>query len=159
MANTPKNILMIEDDYRSMQYLKSYLETDMGWEVLLTAEKELLEKLSTTRYDLILLDLMIRPQSPDSSGNMKINIQYEGINWKQTGLEFLRRFRSGEYSQKDKGTPPDVPLIILSAVAESSVNNHPEAGFHNEKYIEKPFRLKDLIEQIHKLVSGAKVTP
>jgi CheY-like chemotaxis protein len=152
MSNKIKNILMIEDDYQSMQYLRSYLESNMGWEVVLIAEKELLEKLSTNRYDLILLDLMIRPQSPDSSGKMKINIQYEGINWKQTGLEFLRRFRSGEYSQKDKGTPPDVPIIILSAVAESSVNENPEAGFHNEKYVEKPFRLKDLIEQIHKLL-------
>jgi CheY-like chemotaxis protein len=51
-----------------MNQLKTYLEEEMDWEVELSAEKELLERLGQERFDLIVLDLMIRSRSKDAYG-------------------------------------------------------------------------------------------
>jgi CheY-like chemotaxis protein len=152
MSNKPKRILLLDDDYESMHDLKTYLEEELGWEVEFSAEKNLLQRLGRERFDLLLVDLMIRPKILGDDGQEIQNIHYDNVKWNRTGLEFIRRFREGEYSQEGKGTSRNVPLIALSAVADSTAEGEWGKIIQNEHHVEKPFRLLELIELMRKLV-------
>ena len=148
-----KRILLFEEDFESMRDLKEYIEEEFGWQVELTAEKSLLERLRHERFDLIAVDLMIHPVSLDADGQEVENVHFEDVSWLRTGLEFLRRLREGEFSSEaDQGTPPDVPVIIFSAVADYSVEDAMQENFNVQVYVEKPFRLEEMIEHMYKLL-------
>ena len=151
MPREQKKILLFEEDFESMRDLKEHLEEEMGWDVELTAHRSLLERLSHERFDLITVDLMIRPTSLDADGKEVQNVHFDGVNWQRTGLEFLRRLRKGEFSEKPGlGTSPDVPAIILSAVAGYSVTDALGEDVPFNGYLEKPFRLEEIVERIRK---------
>jgi CheY-like chemotaxis protein len=153
MAREPFSILMFEDDYESMHDLKEYLEEDLGWRVELSAEQGLPERLCTDRFDLIILDLMIKPQTVNAAGVEVNNVHYPDVVWRKTGPEFLRRLRAGEYrGSEGQGTLPDVPVLLLSAVAGYSVEEELGKDVRYSAYLEKPFRLEELTEQIRKLL-------
>ena len=126
----------------------------MGWDVELTAGLGVLGQLSCERFDLITVDLMIHPISLDAGGREVQNVHFENTPWLKTGLEFLRRLRKGEFSKEDGlGTSPDVPVIILSAVASYSVTDELlEEEIRFNGYLEKPFRLEELIEKMCELL-------
>ena len=146
-------ILLFEDDYESMRHLKEHIEEEFGWQVALTAESTLLEHLGHERFDLLIVDLMIHPRSLDAYGQEVQNVRFDGIPWLRTGLEFLRRLRAGEFSREaGVGTLPQVPVIVLSAVADYSVENALEEEVRIEDYIEKPFRLEEMVEHIRRLL-------
>ena len=172
-----KRILLFDEDYESMRDLKDHIEDEEGWYVELSAQEELLERLGRERFDLIVVDLMIHPISFDADGKEVTNVHYEGVNWKQTGLEFIRRLRKGEYSQASgEGTPPDVPIIVLSAVADQSTEEKIKEAVYPAgaatppvqstgpvqktgaegrlpSYIQKPFRLQEMVERIRSLLA------
>ena len=153
MPQEQKSILLFEDDFESMHDLKEHLEETMGWHVELTADRGLPERLGQERFDLVIVDAMIRPTSLDAEGKEVENVHFDNTRWLETGIEFLRRLRKGEFSQEgDTGTSPNVPVIILSAAATHSVER--ELGDHLtvEGYAEKPFRLEDMVERIRKLL-------
>jgi len=153
MVNEPRKILLFEENYESMRDLKEYLEDEFDWSIEITAEENVLSRLGDEEFDLILVDLMIHPKSFDANENEVNNVSFEGVNWKKTGLEFLRRFRRGEYySTPNRGTPPDVPVIILSAVANFLSDDEFKERELAQYYVEKPFKLDDLVEQICRLV-------
>jgi len=152
MSDKLKKILLLDDDYESMHNLQIYLEEELGWEVEFSAEKNLLERLRQEKFDLLIVDLMIRPQSLNANGQEVQNIHYENVKWDRTGLEFIRRFREGEYAQNGKGTSPSAPIIVLSAVADSTADEEWGKIIQHEKHVEKPFRLSDLIDLMHKLL-------
>lgn len=153
MQDKQERILLFDDDFESMRHFKEHIEEELGWYIELTAERSLLERLSRERFDLILVDLMIHPTSLDADGQEVQNIHFEGISWLKTGLEFLRRLRKGDFSKEaGLGTPPDVPVIVLSAVADYSVENELGEDIRMEGYVEKPFRLEDLVERIRRLL-------
>jgi CheY-like chemotaxis protein len=152
MQDKQKKILLFEDDFESMRYLKEHIEEELGWRVELTAEGSLLERLGHERFDLIVVDLMIHPTRLDADGREVQNVRFEDISWLRTGLEFLRRLRQGEFSQEmGLGTPPDVPVIILSAVADYSVEEE-KGRIQVQGYVEKPFRLDDIIGRMRALL-------
>ncbi len=152
MSDKPKKILLLDDDYESMHNLQIYLEEELGWEVEFSAETTLLERLKRKKFDLLIVDLMIRPKGKDANGQEVQNIHYENVKWDRTGLEFVRRFRQGEYTHNGKGTSPDAPVIVLSAVADSAADEEWGKIIQHEKHVEKPFRLSDLIDLMHKLL-------
>jgi CheY-like chemotaxis protein len=153
MQDKQERILLFDDDFESMRHFKEHIEEELGWYIELTAERSLLERLSRERFDLILVDLMIHPTSLDADGQEVQNVHFEGISWLKTGLEFLRRLRKGDFSKEaGLGTPPDVPVIVLSAVADYSVENELGEDIRMEGYVEKPFRLEDLVERIRRLL-------
>jgi CheY-like chemotaxis protein len=152
MSNKPKKILLLDDDYESMHSLQIYLEEEKGWDVELSAEKNLLERLGREQFDLLIVDLMIRPKSLNASGQEVQNIHYENVKWDRTGLEFIRRFRQGEYTQNGKGASPSAPIIVLSAVADSAADEEWGKIIRHENHVEKPFRLSELIDLMHKLL-------
>lgn len=149
-----RRILMLEDDYMSMVDLKEHLEEEKGWQVDLTADAGLLERLPKVKYDLILLDLMIKPQSEYGEGGLVNNIQFPDVEWHFTGLEFLKLLRAGEFSQENEGTSPDVPVIVLSAVANDTAAVEADLEKLATRYVEKPFRMSALQAIIDKLLPG-----
>ena len=66
MEGKRKRILVFDDDFESMRDFKEYIEEELEWDVDLTANRSLLERLSHERFDLIIVDLMIRPASLDA---------------------------------------------------------------------------------------------
>ena len=152
MPSKPKKILLLDDDYESMHSLQTYLDEEKGWKVELSAENNLLERLGRERFDLLIVDLMIRPKGVDADNQEVQNIHYDNVKWDRTGLEFIRRFRQGEYSKNGKGTAPNTPIIALSAVADSAADAEWGKIIENEKHVEKPFRLSDLINLIINLL-------
>ena len=155
MPSEPKTVLFFEDDYESLQDLKEYLERHRGWQIELSAQASMVDRLAHERFDLILVDLMIPPESLDANGQTVQNVHFDGVSWLRTGLEFLQRLRRGEFSgETGQGTPPDVPVIVLSAVANYSVENALPRELAVEGYVEKPFLVADLLGRIDKLVQG-----
>ncbi len=153
MQSKQRRILLFEDDFESMRHLKEHIEEELGWCVELTAEESLLKQLGRERFDLVVVDLMIQPTGLDADGQEVQNVHFEGISWLRTGLEFLRRLREGEFSQgADSGTPPYVPVIILSAVADYSVADALGEDTKFNGYVEKPFRLEELVGYMRKLL-------
>jgi CheY-like chemotaxis protein len=152
MAVARKKILLLEDDSESMQPLREYLESK-GWLVELTASSGILERLPKERFDLLLVDLMIYPEYLTADNHTTQNIQYPGVAWQQTGLEFVRRMRAGEYSGRGgQGTLPAVPIVVLSAMANETVGEEGEVPPQVDAYVEKPFRLSNLSKTIEQLL-------
>ena len=151
MPKQPKHLLFFEDDYENLRDLQDYLELDRGWQISVTAEAGVLERLGQEAFDLIVVDLMIRPESLDAEGNKVENVHFEGVSWLRTGLEFLKRLRSGAFvAAPGQGTTPDVPVIVLSAVANDSVQNALPNGNALTEYVEKPFLVSQLVALIER---------
>jgi CheY-like chemotaxis protein len=146
-----KKVLIIEEELEIMRDLQEHLIEELGLEVEMTAEKGILKRLSEVKFDLLLVDLMIQPTSYDQDDREVNNIQFEGINWRKTGLEFIRRLRNGDFSTSaGQGTSPNAPVIILSAVANDSVSDDDKKTIGVKDFVEKPFRLADVVEVIKK---------
>ena len=153
MHRDRKRVLLFEDDYESMHVLQEYLQEEMGWDVELSAAKSLLERLRHERFDLVVVDAMIHPRSLNANEDETENVRFEGISWQKSGPEFLRRLRQGQFTdQTGGGTSPDVPAIVLSAVASYSVESELGNGVAVEKFVEKPFRLSDLTALMRSLL-------
>jgi CheY-like chemotaxis protein len=153
MQTEEKSVLLFEEDFESMSDIKEHLEETLGWHVELTAEKALPERLSRERFDLIVVDVMIRPKSLDAKGEEVRNVHFDGVNWRSTGLEFLRRLRSGEYSKVGLGTSPDVPVLVLTAAGDHSELEKLAKEVQFDGYMEKPFRFQELVERIMRMLS------
>jgi CheY-like chemotaxis protein len=153
MTDTKKKILLFDDDYESMVVVKQYLERALSLQIELTAERTILERLANERFDLVCVDLMIHPTSLNAADEEVENVHFEGVNWRRTGIEFLRRLRQGEFSEADDpGTSPDVPVLVLSAVANYSISAELGQAMRVQGYVEKPFALEEITEQIRRLL-------
>jgi CheY-like chemotaxis protein len=153
MMDKPRKILMLDDDFESMQNLQMYIKRELNLDAELSAEKSLLERLDREKFDLLIVDLMIHPRSPNANNQEVENIHYDDVKWDRTGLEFIRRFRQGEYTGSGQGTSVDVPIIVMSAVGESAMNGDWGKVVKKEHHMEKPFRLSDFKNLIHSLLS------
>lgn len=140
-------ILLFDDDYLSMEPLKEVLEEN-GYGVVLTAAQEILARLAVERFDLISVDFMIHPETPArTKEGVVANVHYPEMSWQETGLEFLRRFRRGDYAGAE-GTPSTTPVIILSATAD------PDGSYDAQAIFEKPFDLEAVISALEDLLQG-----
>lgn len=180
MSQTNTRILLLDDDYESMAPLKLYLETVHGFDVILTAAATITEQLAEERFDLICLDLMIHPVSLDVENKEVKNLHFPDVNWQKTGLAFLEQLRAGVFSERSPtgrhlayakerpaiitermakhassqaiGTSPEVPVIILSAVADRSGEEYILQKDQQTVYLEKPFDLEEIIVLIEQLL-------
>ena len=152
-------ILIVDDDLLTMLPLRDALQTLHGYHVTLTAEKTLVTKLSAERYALLFVDLMIHKESFDIANNRLIeNIQFPNVNWKRTGLEFIKQIRGGAFMVPSRvGTRPDVPIIVLSAAADKTTLDELRLYCLDSStvYMEKPYLLADIVQCISQLLSGA----
>jgi PleD family two-component response regulator len=152
MSDKPQKILMLDDDFESMQNLQVFVKKELQIDVELTAEKSILQRLDEERFDLLVVDLMIHPRSFNAENLEVENIHYDEVKWDRTGLEFIRRFRKGEYTQTGHGTSTNVPIIVMSAVSDSAANGEWGKIIQNEHRMEKPFRLSDFMKLVNSLL-------
>jgi CheY-like chemotaxis protein len=111
------------------------------------------ERLRWEKFDLLLVDSMIHPKSLNADNQEVENIHFANVNWQRTGQEFLLRLRRGDFcSETGSGTSPHVPIIVLSAVADSWHEMTGDPARQITKYIEKPFDPEELAETIHQLL-------
>lgn len=151
MSEESFKILLLDDDYESMSGLRDHLVETLGWDVELTADAGVLERLAVEQFDLLVVDLMIHSIGLDARGTDVNNIGFDPVNWRETGIEFLRRLRRGDWSgESGAGTPPDVPVLVLSAVADLNIKDQLQNDPSIVGYVEKPFRLDRLVELMRK---------
>jgi len=128
MADEKKKILCIEDESEMIDLIKLILERK-GFEVLgAVGGKEGLEVIRRERPDLILLDLMM----PEVDG------------W-----EVYRQMKADEQMK-------DIPVIVVTAKAQSIDK---VLGLHIAKvddYVTKPFGPQELLKSVNKVLAMKK---
>ncbi len=125
-----KRILVVDDDRVIQQLLVVNLELE-GYEVDTASDgEEAVEKATATRYDCVLLDIMMP---------------------KFDGREVFRRIKA---DSKRK----DTPVVFLSARAQDmDVRQGFELGV--AAYVTKPFDPLDLVDLVERVVNGERITP
>ena len=123
MKETELNILLVEDEPAIRVFLKiSLMKSDLPIGHVFEAEngKEALEILKSVQTNFILTDI-----------NMPV----------MDGVEFLTRMHSDPVNK-------DIPVVAVSSVKTDTVKNM--LRFWGHGYLEKPFMIGELKEQIQK---------
>lgn len=118
-----KKILIVDDSSANILLIDNFLQSE-GYEVVTCfTGREALDLLSTSKVDLILLDLMM----PDIDG-----------------LQVLKTVRSTEATK-------DLPIIIISAVGEpEKIQEVKSYGISD--YIIKPINFDVIFERVQKVI-------
>ncbi len=126
MNDTPKKILVIDDEPDMLDYIGSVLK-DIGFTIETAANgKEGFEKAKTVKPDLITLDITM----PEESG--------------------VKTFRNFQENDETK----DIPVIIITGVSQDFKKfiHSRKAVKPPAAYIEKPIETEDLIAKIKELI-------
>jgi len=125
MAEEPKKVLCIEDDEEMIALIRLILERRRGFQFIgAVGGREGLEAVAREKPDLVLLDIMM----PDIDG------------W-----DVYRQMKADEESR-------DIPVIVVTAKAQSIDK---VLGLHIAKvddYVTKPFGPKELLHSIDKVL-------
>jgi CheY-like chemotaxis protein len=138
-----KSILYFEDDPQSLRDYCSVLRSK--YKVVIGADRHLIEQHRQHPVDLVIIDLLIHHHSLDEEENPVENVRFPQVNWKRTGVEFLRRLRAGDY--EEFGLSAAVPVVIATAAVDYSVQ-HDVMQLGPNAYLEKPFTIDQLEEAI-----------
>lgn len=145
MTTKRKRILYIDEDPDSQkahfEVLKEKydLEVAADWKTI---------KQHRDPFDLLILDIMVHPRSYNIHGKLVESISFPEVNWKRTGVEFLKRLRR-DREYEDFGLPSKIPVIVATAVIDFQMRSQiiKELGIPEEAYLEKPFTI-DNLEQV-----------
>jgi hypothetical protein len=100
--------------------------------------------------------IQVNQVSKKFSQSLKYLMRYVPLDVGRSMLGLKRdaaRLRRGEFvATPNVGTPSDVPVLILSAVAGYSVTDELGKVIQVNGYVEKPFRLHDLVMRIRTMV-------
>lgn len=125
MAKEPKKVLCIEDDEEMIALIKLILERRKGFQFIgAVGGRQGLEAVAREKPDLVLLDIMM----PDIDG------------W-----DVYRQMKADKKSK-------DIPVIVVTAKAQSIDK---VLGLHIAKvddYVTKPFGPKELLRSIDKVL-------
>jgi CheY-like chemotaxis protein len=119
----PPEVLIIEDDSRSIQLLELILGSEGYGVTVARRGDEGLALMRSRRFDLLVLDLML-----------------PGMD----GFEILRQVRADPQLA-------DVPVIISSARAQAA-SKRQAAELGATAYLTKPYRKADLLEMVGSLI-------
>ena len=120
-----KKILIVDDEEDIVNLVRMILE-DAGYEVAAAMDgREALEKVKVTRFDLMLLDIMMPFL---------------------TGWEVLQALRTSSLTK-------DMPVALLTARASPRDDNLPYPTDYCD-YITKPFEPEDLLRRIRQILSS-----
>ena len=152
MTERERRILYIEEDLDSLSDCFEMLREKYRLEV--GADWDLIKQPREEPFDLLILDIMIHTDSRDSENKIVESIRFPGVKWRQTGLEFLRRLRKGDYTSF--GLPPDTPVVVASAVVDHLVKEEiiNDLGVDREAYLEKPFTMDALEAAVDMFTGG-----
>ncbi len=116
--DVPRKILFAEDEAINRLYLKYFLESDGHDVTFVKSGIELIEKLKTDKFDLVISDI----QMPEMDG-----------------VEAVKTIRSGNSGVLD----PEIPVIAFTAyTAKSDTDRFESAGFSG--YLSKPVHIAEL---------------
>lgn len=147
MTGEKKIIFWFEDDPSSL--VDCCKEFRKNYHLVIGAHKGIIQRSRQQLFDLVLLDLMIHHKSCyNESKEEKTNIQFPGVHWTQTGVEFLRRIRKGEY--QSYGFNKNIPVIVVTAVSDYPARDETETLGITD-YFEKPVTLDHLEKSISKV--------
>ena len=149
MITKKKNIFWLEDDPHS---LKDYCEElRKVYDLSIGAHLGIIQQKRKNQFDLILVDLMIHHSSFGYGKEKEVqNIGFPDVHWTQTGVEFLRRIRKGEY--ETYGFKKNVPVIVATGVVNYPARD--ETKKHKIKdFLVKPFTIDDLEKSIEKALT------
>lgn len=142
MREPRKRILYLEEDIDSLKDYIDMLRAD--YHVRAGATWALVQEDSPGPFHLLILDIMIHRESYAEAQRIVPSISFPGVDWKRTGLEFLRKLRTGAYT--NFGLPANIPVIVASAVADhptrEEIRSLLKAG--SGIYLEKPFTMDEL---------------
>jgi CheY-like chemotaxis protein len=146
MDTKKPKLFWLEDDpdglIEHLAYLRDRYEIEIG------AHVELIEQFRQQPFDLTIVDLMIHLNSFMENSLTEVeNLRFEGVAWRRTGLEFLKRLRKSAY--KEFGFSPNIPVIVASAVANYSVQQVIE-DLDVKSIIIKPFTIDEITHAIGK---------
>lgn len=135
-----KVIFWFEDQSAAIE---SYLKEIRGdYEVVVSADINDIKQNRDHPINLLIMDIMIHPNGSDHETKTKVNnLHFEGIYWKDTGLEFLRRIRLGEYEQW--GILQGTPIIVHTAVVDYQIEEQ-AMELQISAFLKKPCSLSDL---------------
>jgi DNA-binding response OmpR family regulator len=114
-----ETILLIEDERPTSGGLQSELSS-RGFKVQVAATaSQASSLLSGFAFSAIVVDLIL----PDDEHSQKVH-PGNPHTYRLTGMEIIRRIRRGEFA--DGGTPPKVPIFVLTCVLEESTSSELE---------------------------------
>jgi CheY-like chemotaxis protein len=136
-------IFYFEEDPLSINDLIFILKQKYGEriEIIIGASRFIIEQQRNFSFDLLILDIMIHEEGIDEMGNWVTSIQYDGVRWHKTGMEFFRRIRNGDY--EIYGFPRAIPVIVASGSIDSETRFVVE-NLGIETWLEKPFTFDEL---------------
>jgi response regulator RpfG family c-di-GMP phosphodiesterase len=145
-----KRIFWYEDDAHSLE--DYYKKLSQEYNVSIGAHKDLIEQKRDYSFHLVLLDLMIHENSfkYDSKEELVKNIVFNGINWAEIGVEFLRLLKEGKY--ESYGFPKDVPVIAVTAHVDSDIQGTVESLGVSD-FLLKPISMDKLKISIEKALN------
>ena len=104
-------LLIVEDERKTYEgWLTALQHRNIDADVAVDSDQAI-KKLGSHAYPLIILDLML-PQGAKNSPAPEIS-RYD------VGIEILARIRKGDFAKT--GTLTDVPVVVITAIAESGV--------------------------------------
>ena len=142
-----KKILYFEDE--STLFIDFIDALSEFYEVYVSTEKKFIETERDYIFDLLILDIQIFNSDYDDDDNMIENLQFNNIYWRDTGIEFLRRIRQGQYEKN--GFPSDMVIVAATVRADIDITN--ELLKHDINLIlEKPFTIDDLLNNLQQVI-------
>lgn len=132
--------ILIVDSESVERYLKTFLQ-EQGYRVEIDSTPRVLERIREESFDLLIVALELRSREAEEC------VDFDGISWKETGLEIIKRLRNGEFSG-NKGTKSNVPVIALTTLYEGC----PELAC---VCYSKPFSLRQIFETIKMIIPPA----
>jgi len=122
MAELKKRILVVDDDQRLRELVVRYF-TELGFEARAVPDAQAMDRqLSRTRYDLVVLDLMLPGED---------------------GLAICRRLR-GEKTSQGSG-----PAIIMLTAKGDEVDRIVGLEMGADDYLPKPFNPRELVARVN----------
>ena len=98
-------------------------------------------------------DRKFTARTPNQENELVDNVGYPGVNWQDTGKEFVKRLRRGDYEAAQAGgTKSTVPLIVVSATSDMFDNGDEDFNVEIDDIYEKPFDAMKLLQRIRDLV-------
>lgn len=103
-------ILYLEDEaWQVKSTVITFMERELGHQVTLVESiAQAKEKLSTTPWDVVILDIMM-------------NLRKGLIDFEDSGLQIAQSILEGQYASA--GNPADLPIIIASGVWDATVRD------------------------------------
>jgi CheY-like chemotaxis protein len=146
-----KSIFWFEDN--ADELLDYRKELEKKYDVMVGAHWDLIRQTRPYPVDLVLVDVMIHRYSFDVDTEQEVqNISFPDCDWIETGLEFLRRIREGEYQKY--GFPPDVPVILATALVSYPARDQAEK-LGIEAFLEKPFTIERLEMAVDRVLGSS----